>query len=122
MSVTQFCEHVTEHLEELGLRHLVVHAYLIFMIYLIPVESVLMLFVFEEAIVLIDNLPQSLEVASRRVSPFLLVDAGGKCPKSPYSYYSPNSYYISYKIKYLLHNLCGIKENRRVKPIRKRCV
>ena len=77
MSVSQFAEHVAQHLKQLQVGHLFVHAYLIFIIYSIPVESVLMLFVVEEAVVLVDNLPQRLQIALRRIGVLLLVYTRG---------------------------------------------
>jgi len=48
------------------------------MIYLLPVESVLMLLIVEETIVLVDDLPQCLEIAGRGVWSFLLINARGE--------------------------------------------
>ena len=42
---------------------MVAHAYLIFIIDRIPVESVFVSLIIEEAVVLVDYLPESLEVA-----------------------------------------------------------
>ena len=75
MSVTQLAEHVAQHLEELVLVHLVAYAYLIFIVCLIPVEPVFLLLVVEETIVLVDNLPECLEVARRRIGAFFGVYA-----------------------------------------------
>ena len=76
MSVAKLAEHVGEHLEELALGHLVAYAYLIFAIHVIPVEAVFVLFVVEEAVVLVQDVPQGLEVACRRVGTLVGVDAG----------------------------------------------
>ena len=78
VSVAQLAEHVGEHLEELCLRHLVAYAYLIFVIYVVPVEAVFVLLVVEEAVVLVQDVPQGLEVARRRVGALVGVDAGGQ--------------------------------------------
>jgi hypothetical protein len=53
----------------------VAHAYLIFIIDGIPVEAVFVLLVVEEAVVLVDNLPERFEVALRVVVVLNLVDA-----------------------------------------------
>ena len=77
VAVAQLAEHVAEHLEQLLVVHAVVHADLIFLIDGVPVKPVLVLLVVEEAVVLVDNLPQRLEVTLRRVVELLLVDAAG---------------------------------------------
>ena len=74
MAVAQFAEHVAEHLEQLLLCHVAIDLYLVFVVDLLPVEPVLVLFVVEEAVVLVDNPPQRLEVALRRVGKLLFVD------------------------------------------------
>ena len=76
MSVTQFGKHVAEHLKELGLCHLLVHAYLIFVIYLLPVETVLMLLIVKETVMFVDYLPQSLEIARWRIGLLVGVNTG----------------------------------------------
>ena len=78
VAVAQFGEHVGEHLEELLLADHVVRAYLIYIIYLLPVESVFMLLVVEEAVVLVDNLPECLEVPLWRIFVLDFVDTRGE--------------------------------------------
>ena len=112
MSVAQLCQHVAEHLEELALVHLVAHAYLIFIIYMIPVKSVLMLFVGKEAVVLVDDFPKRLEVARRCVGAFLRIDAGDKEPRAECQEQDVN----------MFHRVCGIMEKRLVMPISTRWV
>ena len=73
-----FGEHVGEHFEELLLTDHVVRAYLIYIIYLLPVESVFMLLVIEEAVMLVDNLPECLEVTLRRIFVLDFVDTRGE--------------------------------------------
>jgi hypothetical protein len=53
-------------------------AYLIYIIGLLPVETVSLLLVLEEAVVLIDDAPQGLEVALRGVGVGFLIDAGAQ--------------------------------------------
>jgi hypothetical protein len=54
----------------------IAYAYLIFIIYSVPVETVFVLFVVEETIVLIDNLPKGFEVSLGCVGAFGLINAG----------------------------------------------
>ena len=63
VSVAQLRQHVGEHLEELVVVELSHRAYLIFIIYTVPVESVNLVFIVVETVVLIDDLPQGFEVA-----------------------------------------------------------
>ena len=67
MSVLQFPHHVAEHLEELHVRHFVVDHRLIASMHLIPVHTQCLLFVVEEAIALIHQLPECLKVAATGV-------------------------------------------------------
>jgi hypothetical protein len=78
VSVAQFREHIGEHLEELLVVDAVVRAYLIYIISLLPVESVFMLLIVEEAVVLVDDLPKRLEIPLRRIRALFLIDAGGE--------------------------------------------
>ena len=75
VTVAQLGKHVAEHLEQLLLRHALADLTGIAGVHLLPVEPVGMLLVVEEAVVLVDNLPQGLEVALRRVVVFIFVDA-----------------------------------------------
>jgi hypothetical protein len=52
------------------------HAYLIFIIYCIPVKTIFVLLIVEEAIVLIDNLPKRFEVSLGGVVVFDFVYTG----------------------------------------------
>jgi hypothetical protein len=86
VAVAQLAEHIAAHLEELAGLHVVVYAYLIFMIDGIPIQSVLLLFVVEEAVVLVDNLPKGFEVAGRGVIVLFRIDTrskkyDGRCKK-----------------------------------------
>ena len=63
MAVAQFAHHIGQHLEELALRHLCIYLPGIALVNLIPVDRLLR----EEAVVLVHNLPQCLEVALRVV-------------------------------------------------------
>ena len=75
MSVAQFGQHVGEHLEELFAGHAAIHLCLVFLMHLIPVKSVGIVLVVQEAVVLVDDLPQSLYVALGRVVELFLVHA-----------------------------------------------
>jgi hypothetical protein len=44
----------------------------------VPIQSVLLLFVVEEAVMLVENLPQCLEVARRCVFILIGIDAGDR--------------------------------------------
>ena len=57
MTVAELRECLGEHLEELLLVHLVVRAYIIYIIYLLPVKTVFVLLVVEEAVMLVDDFP-----------------------------------------------------------------
>ena len=74
MSVAQFGEHVAQHLKYLCLAHAVVHLDRISGIYVIPVNTVHFFLVIKEAIVFVQNFPQSLKVATRGVGKFILVN------------------------------------------------
>ena len=76
MAITQFAQHIREHLEQLVLVGFFPRAYLIYIIYSIPVEAVFMLLIVEETVVLIDNLPKGLKVPLSRIREFFLIDAG----------------------------------------------
>ena len=78
MAVAQLCKHVAQHFEELFAGHLLVHAYLIFLIDCVPVKSVLLLLVVKEAVVLVNYLPQCLEVSLPGVGQLVFIDAGGE--------------------------------------------
>ena len=72
MSVAQLGEHIGENFEELVVVDLVTRAYLIYIILLVPVESISLLLIVEETVVLIDDAPQGFEVSLRGV--FILGD------------------------------------------------
>ena len=76
VAVAQFGQHVAQHLEELFLRHAVVDLRSVACVDLLPVEPIDVLLVVEEAVVLVDDAPEGLEVALWRVVEFLFVDAG----------------------------------------------
>ena len=59
VAVAQFAEHIGEHLEQLLATDAVPRAYLIYIIYIVPVY----ILVIKEAVVLVHDLPQGLEVA-----------------------------------------------------------
>ena len=75
VAVAQFGEHAREHLEELVVGKVTFRAYIIYIINLLPVEAIDLLFVVEEAVMLVDDAPQGLEVSLCGVRVFLLVDA-----------------------------------------------
>ena len=72
MSVFKCAEHIGEYLEELFAVDIVARAYLIYFVYRVPVN----LLVVEEAVVLIDDLPEGFEVALGGIFVLLLIDAG----------------------------------------------
>ena len=78
VSVFQLGEHVGEYLEELVVVHRSFRAYLIYIIYSVPVETIDLLFVVEEAVVLVDDAPQGLEVTLRRVFVLCHIDTGSE--------------------------------------------
>ena len=57
VTISQFGEHGGQHLEELFVVEVTFRAYIIYIIYLLPVETVFMLFVVEEAVVFVDDMP-----------------------------------------------------------------
>jgi hypothetical protein len=75
MSVAQRGEHLRKYLEQLLAVHVIVYAYLIYIVYLVPID----IFVVEKAVVLIDDMPQGLEVACGCIGAFFLLYAGSKC-------------------------------------------
>ena len=75
MSVAQLAEHVATNLKELVARELVVDAHTIFVIDLVPVETILLILVGEIAIVLVDDVPKGIEIALGRVVVLLVIDA-----------------------------------------------
>jgi hypothetical protein len=58
--------------------HVAVDALNVFVVYLLPVEAVLLVFVVEEAVVLVDDLPECLEVTHRGVRELVFIDTGGQ--------------------------------------------
>ena len=86
VAVAQLCQHVCEHFEQLIPVSFLPRAYLIFIIYGIPVQSVFVLFIVEETVVFVDNLPQGFEVAGRGVIVLFRIDTrskkyDGRCKK-----------------------------------------
>ena len=73
MAVAQLTQHLRQNLEELVVVDVIVRAYLIYIIYVLPVESVSFMLVIEEAVALVDDLPQRLEVALGGVGVFLFI-------------------------------------------------
>ena len=76
MAVAQFAEHVAEDLEEVVWREVGRDPHAVFGVYLVPVESVLLLLVGEIAVVLVDDPPQGVEVALGRVGILAVVNTG----------------------------------------------
>ena len=74
MTVTQFSQHVSQHLKELFVAHLVAYLLTIPCMDLVPIELVLPGLIVKEAIMLVDDSPKRLEVSPRRVVVFGLVD------------------------------------------------
>ena len=78
MSVAQLTQHVAQHLKELVLRHEVINLRGITRVHLVPVNTQGLLLLRKEAIMFIHHLPQRLEVATRRVRIFVLVNTRGE--------------------------------------------
>ena len=76
MAVAQLTEHIGQHLEELVIVIDACRAYLIYMIDGIPVETILMGFVVEETVMLVDDMPKGLEVAFGGIVVLGLIDTG----------------------------------------------
>ena len=75
MAVLQLAEHIAQHLKQLVVGHIVGYLARVFVVNGVPVESVLLLLIVEEAVVFVHYLPQSFKVATRIVGIFLLVYA-----------------------------------------------
>ena len=86
MAVAQLSQHISQHLKELTARHLIVHAYLIFIIDRLPVQPIGLFLVVEKAIALIDNLPERLEVTLRRVVELLDINTRAERNQNGQSY------------------------------------
>ena len=71
MAIAQFAEHVGKHLKQLFAVDIIARAYLIYIIYRVPVYILIV----EEAVVLVDYLPQGLKVALRGILVLDFVDA-----------------------------------------------
>ena len=76
VAVAQLCQHVGEHFEQLIPISILPRAYLIFIVDGIPIQPILLLLIVEEAVMLVDNLPECLEIALRCIGKFLLVNTG----------------------------------------------
>ena len=78
MAVAKFTEHVGKNFEKLCTGHVVVYAYLIFIIDILPVKPYGLLFIVQKTVVLIDDFPQGFEVAAGRIVELLDIDTRGK--------------------------------------------
>ena len=76
MAVAQFAQHVGHHLKLLCVGHVVFESGRVACVHLVPVESDGLPFVVEETIVLVEDAPERLEIARRRVGIFVFVDTG----------------------------------------------
>ena len=72
MTILQLRQHVGTYLKEMGIAHAGIQLFLVLRMDLIPVHP----FLIEETIVLVHDLPQSLEVSVRTIGELLFVDAG----------------------------------------------
>jgi hypothetical protein len=70
VAIAQFAKHIGQYLKQLFAIDIIARAYLIYIINRVPVN----IFIVEEAVVLIDYLPQRLEVALRGVFVLDFVD------------------------------------------------
>ena len=75
MAVAQLRQHLAEHFEKLGARHPLVHTGGIAGVHLVPVQAYFCFLVVQKAVMLIDDAPQGIEVALRRVGKFILIHA-----------------------------------------------
>ena len=75
MSVFQLGKHLGKYLEELVIVHRSFRAYLIYIIYSVPVEPVDLLFIVKETVVLVDDLPQGFEVSLGGIFVLCHIDA-----------------------------------------------
>ena len=83
MTVAQLRQHVAEHLKHLEPAHIVVEAGGVAGMHLVPVETDGGLLIVEEAVVLVDDAPQRLEVARRGVGHFFLFyTRSGQCQRA----------------------------------------
>jgi hypothetical protein len=71
MPVLQFVQHVSQHFKQAFAAHAAGNQPAVFVVYGIPVY----LFVFQEAVLLVDNLPEGLKVSLRRIGNFVFADA-----------------------------------------------
>ena len=78
MPVAQFVAEVGQHLIERLRRHGVGHLRGVAAVHLVPVQSVFLVLVVEEAVVLIDDFPQRFEVAARCGGQVVGLHAGGE--------------------------------------------
>ena len=75
MAVLQLAKHIAQHLKQLAVGHIIGYLTRVFVVNGVPVESVLLLLIVEEAVVFVHYLPQSFKVATRIVGIFLLIYA-----------------------------------------------
>ena len=87
MPVAQFGKHIRKHLEELVGIHGGVDTLGLAGPHLIPVKSVGLALVVEKAIMLVEYLPQRLEIALWRIVLFILVNTRSKTKKRNTHYY-----------------------------------
>ena len=78
VSVAQLRKHICQDFKELIVCDTPSRAYIIFIKCLLPVESVGMLLIVEETVVLVDELPKCLEVSLWCVRVFVLVDTSAE--------------------------------------------
>jgi hypothetical protein len=80
MSVFQFCQHIAQYLEQMVVAQVIGDKRLKLCFYPIPVN----MFVIKETIMLVDDAPQSLEVALGGVGIFLVAHTTGEQQKRYY--------------------------------------
>ena len=78
VSVLEFCQHVAQHFEQLGVGHVLVDFIGIASMNLIPIHTQLLFLVVEKAIVLIHDAPQCLIVALLGVVVVVFLHTGGE--------------------------------------------
>ena len=78
MAITEFADHFCAYLKEVHLSHRGRELGAISLMYAVPPESALLLLVAEETVVLVQCVPERLQITTRRIVISILRDAGGE--------------------------------------------
>jgi hypothetical protein len=76
MTVFEFTEHIPEHLKQAFVVHPIIDSYFIFGIDTVPIQSVCLLLVREETVMLVNDFPKRLEIALRVICVLVFVYTG----------------------------------------------